>query len=215
MNIPGVTFHSRLAWVSPAYPVDGPRFDPSGVDTFVVHYTADNDLPDGDPGEDVEDIPGYLRGIQRYYETQRGYSIGYNYAVDWLGGVWQLRGVDFRCAANRGWNERSIAVLQLVDGQDPMTPAALEATRRLLAWCDGHVGRTLKVRPHSEVGSTHCPGDGIRRQIPDITPLEGDTMNYPKVIRLNGQNGSFAVWPGHKVWLPDPFSRDVFLSRTI
>lgn len=131
-SIPGVeTFHRREAWQDPKMPVVGPSPTMDQWDTFPLHYTAADNLIDGDPGEHAEDLPAYLRAIQRDYTLNRGYSIGYGFAVDWLGGVWELRGYDIRNAANRGWNHRTGPVLCLVDGDDPLTPEALWSVRAL------------------------------------------------------------------------------------
>jgi hypothetical protein len=135
-----VTFHDWDAWVDPRYPVTGPRADWTRIDTAVPHYTAAVNLIDGDPGEYVYNIPPYLRAIHLDYLTHRpqpdgssGYSIGYNFAVDWLGGIWRLRGWDIRCAANKGHNDHAYAILCLVDGADPVTNEAAAAIRWLVA----------------------------------------------------------------------------------
>lgn len=177
--IDGVTFHQRVSWQDPRYPVTGPALSwGSRIDTTPLHYTAADDLIDGDPGESAEDLPAYLRAMQRSYVTVRKYSLGYNFAVDWIGGVWEIRGFDIACAANRGWNHRSVAILCLVDGQDPMTPEAVESVRRLLAEIDRRAGRATIVRPHSEIGATQCCGDGIRAQIAAglITPWKDEPI---------------------------------------
>ena len=165
--IPGVVYHPRSSWQSPGPPVAGPGWSAASIDTLSLHYTAADDLIDGDPGEHADDLPAYLRAIQRDYLGRKpvGFSIGYSFAVDWLGGVWELRGYDYSAAANRGWNHRTVAVLCLVDGADPLTNEAVESVRKILAESNRRVGRELKVRPHSEIGATACPGDGIRRQI--------------------------------------------------
>ena len=162
--IPGVTFHPRASWQDPRKPITGPAPIPNRIDTFVVHYTAADDLIDGDPGERADDLPAYLRSMQSSYLSSRGYSVGYNFAVDWLGGVWELRGFDVRCAANKGWNERSIAVLCLVDGQDPLTVEALRSVNAIYAEANRRY-RPLALKGHRDVGATQCPGTGIYAQI--------------------------------------------------
>ena len=164
--VPGVeTFHGWSAWVDPRKPITGPAANRDLWDTFVLHYTAADDLIDGDPGEHAEDLPAYLRGMQRYYVDSRDYSVGYNFAVDWLGGVWMLRGFGIKCAANLNWNHRTIAVLCLVDGGDPMTAEAVASVNAIYAEAERRCGRSMNLVPHSAIGSTSCCGDGIRAQI--------------------------------------------------
>ena len=181
-SIPGVeTFHRREVWQDPKMPVKGPSPTMDQWDTFPLHYTAADDLIDGDPGEHAEDLPAYLRAIQRDYTLNRGYSIGYGFAVDWLGGVWELRGYDIRNAANRGWNHRTGPVLCLVDGDDPLTPEALWSVRALYREANRRTGRHLNDVGHRDIGATACPGGGIYGQIQrgEVTPLT-DAELYPK-----------------------------------
>lgn len=179
--IPGVTFHSRESWQAPNEPVRGPyAYEPARVLFGMAHYTASNDLIDGDPGESADDLPQYLRNIQHSYLTHRGYSLGYSFAVDWLGGVWEVRGFDYRPAANDGdkgeWevpnlNRFTVAVLYLVDGDDRLTAEAAAAGRAI--YREAH-RRTVSAggewtqfspKPHHETDYTACPGNGITRDI--------------------------------------------------
>lgn len=172
--IPGVqTLHRREDWQSPSEPVKGPAPTLEQVDTFPLHYTAADNLIDGDPGEHASMLPQYLRNIQHSYITNRGYSIGYGFAVDWLGGVWELRGYDIKNAANLGWNHRTLPVLCLVDWQDPLTSEALWSVRALYREANRRTGRSLNDVGHRDIGSTRCPGDGIYAQIQQglVTPL--------------------------------------------
>lgn len=189
------TIHPRSAWESAAYPVHGGALFPwSRVTHQAVHYTADDDLIDGDPGEHAEDLPGYIRAIQRDYVTHRGYSVGYNWAVDWLGGIWTLRGWDFQCAANLGANAYTFAVLMLVDGADPATPEATRAARWLGQEFRRRTGRTPIVQGHNELDGratpTGCPGAGILAQLHagpnggEFSPDWLDVEPLPPIIPL-------------------------------
>jgi len=126
------------------------------VDTFAVHYSAANSI--GDPVR-------FLRSTQSYYLRGRGYSIGYNFAISQAGAVYELRGWGLKCAANRGWNHRTIAVIVLVDGQDQMTAAAVASLNDLYAEAERRTGRPLALKGHRDIGSTSCPGEGVYAQI--------------------------------------------------
>lgn len=229
------TIHTRVVWQDPKMPVVGPALPWRTIDTNSIHYTAAVNLPDGDLGEFVNDLPEYLRRIQRDYTLNRkpGYSVGYNFAVDWLGGLWELRGFDIKCAANKEhkgvkWNERTVAVLCLVDGADELTNAAVEAVRWIVAETRRRAGRKTVIRGHQEIGATACPGAGIMRQIrsgelepsvqkppvveqpptPQPPPLEDDmslvifVAENPPAVFIGHSSGP--EYPAFQLeWLPD------------
>lgn len=159
----------RSVWQNPAQPVVGPAIDWSKIDTFVIHYTAAANLPDGDngPRESQSDVWPYLRSIQNDYTVNRGYSIGYNAAVDVWGCAYELRGADIKCAANKGHNDHTFACLMLVDGDDRASDLAAARVRRLVADAERLAGRKLKIVGHGEIGATSCPGRGLRQDIVD------------------------------------------------
>lgn len=162
--------HPRADWVDPALPVKGPAIFPwVTADRIAIHYTAALNLIDGDPGEDWAGIPAYLRAIHRDYMTnpKRGYSIGYGIAVDQRGHTWQLRGVTWKNAANLNWNDRTLAVLVLVDAADELRSPAVEAVRQIVAWfrAQSPFGDAVKIIGHRDIGATACPGNGVYGQI--------------------------------------------------
>jgi hypothetical protein len=193
-SVSGVaTVHPRSSWVDPRYPVTGPATNWGRIDTAVIHYTAADNLIDGDPGEHASNLPAYIRSIQKSYETNRGYSIGYWWAVDWLGGVWQLRGWDIKSAANATHNEHTAPILVLVDGADAATDEATKSIRALVAETSRIAGRPIAITGHGWLtgAQTECPGAGLRSQIaagdfvprppepepePTPEPIEDDDM---------------------------------------
>jgi hypothetical protein len=171
--VPGaLTVHPRSAWVDPAFPITGPIDDPANNDVVVIHYTAADNLIDGDPGEHASNLPAYLRAMQKEYVTKRGYSVGYLFAVDWLGGIWQIRGWAFESAANKGHNHRSFPILMLVDGADRATPEAVRSVRHIVTEAQRRAGRTLSIKGHGQLRvetgigtATACPGKGLQAQV--------------------------------------------------
>jgi hypothetical protein len=154
--------HIREDWENPAQTVAGntnsPGFPWSTADLVAVHYTAAATIPD--------DTAGYLRAIQNDYVTNRGYSIGYSVAVDQTGLSWELRGVDFKAAANRGMNDRTFCILVLVDGADPLNPAMLSTVQDLIAQFRAESPLDfVQIVGHQEIGATACPGIGVQTQI--------------------------------------------------
>lgn len=205
--------HSRLAWTNPREPITGPAVDWRTIDTVVIHYTAADDLIDGDPGEHADQLPAYMRAMQHAYLTSRGYSLGYCVAVDWLGGSWEIRGADIRCAANKDHNTHTFAILVLVDGNDMATHYAAAEIRRLVAEAEALAKRSLKIIGHGQLQNpnhpTGCPGSGLRAQITlgefspswvnpmqPPTPTEDDEMNTARLWRHPAYLNTFLVGAG-------------------
>jgi hypothetical protein len=138
-------------------PVVGPGMLLGSVTMVPAHYTAATTVP--------TDTASYLRSIQRDYTLNRGYSIGYNFAVDQTGQAWECRGFDIKCAANKGANDTTIAVLCLVDGAEAMNTSMCLTFSALGAEAERRCGDSLLVVGHRDIGATACPGDGIYGQV--------------------------------------------------
>jgi len=187
LPIPGIDrIVYRDQWEEPGYEINNATYTPPRQNWPLIrfgmaHYTAASNLPDGDPGETLQDVINFIRRTQRWYLSHHGYSLGYLHAVDWTGRAIELRGFDYRAAANNGdkgqWadinlNRITAPVLYIVDGQSPLTDAMAATGRNLYA---EYQRRTLKAggtswsqpspKPHSETDFTTCCGDGIRADI--------------------------------------------------
>jgi len=178
-----VTIRPRQDWQSASQPVVGPAINLSKITLLPAHYTAASTVP--------SDTPPYLRAIQNDYTVNRGYSIGYNFAIDKAGVAWELRGWDIKCAANKDMNEVTIAILCLVDGANAMNDNMVQTFTEIGAEAESRCRKDLLVVGHRDIGSTSCPGDGIYRQVqsgilepgsaptpipPTPTPTPGDDM---------------------------------------
>jgi hypothetical protein len=189
-----VTIRPREDWQDPNQPVVGPSINLGSIELVPAHYTAASNIPG--------DIPAYLRSIQNDYTVNRGYSIGYNFAVDQSGEAWELRGLDIKCAANKDMNEVTVAVLCLVDGADAMNDAMVATFQEIGALVEGTVGRQLLVVGHRDIGSTSCPGDGIYGQVqagllepndsPDpVPPTPQEDEMATVILAVEGRNAQF------------------------
>ena len=192
VNIPDVeTLHERSFWEEVGYRMVGdfdrnpPSQRPTEITTGICHYTSAINLPDGDPGESWMDIKQKLRDTQRDYLTNRvgggytrlsdnrffpGYSVGYLFAVDWLGGAWELRGFEFMSAANSQDNTWTAPILFITDGQDPGTEAQWATARAIWREFRRRSGRNdfaASAVGHDDLphGNTSCPGAGLFSQL--------------------------------------------------
>lgn len=171
----------RKDWQDPSNPVTGPRFHPNRVTHVALHYTADKKVP--------SDTGRYLANIQSAYTRSRGYSIGYNAAVDKDGVVWELRGFTYKCAANKEANNYTFAILCLVDGAEPANDKMIEGIKRVIKDVQNHCKSAILVG-HRDIGSTACPGDGLYNQLQNGVFNAPDNVEGPTMIQIDYAPGT-------------------------
>jgi hypothetical protein len=188
VNRPAI--QSRAAWG--ARP---PRSTPSiasALHLAVVHHSA------GTNAYTAADVPALLRSIQAYHMDANGWDdIGYNFAVDRFGRIWEARagGIDRAVigAHAAGFNTGSTGVSVLGNFDTAaVTPAAVSAVNAVLTWKfvvhgvdprtsvayrvgsgsprfpPGSVITTNRIVAHRDVGNTACPGGSLYAQLGNI-----------------------------------------------
>jgi hypothetical protein len=171
----------------------------------VIHHPA-GQTPDGDPTDRLE-VAQFLRNIQTAYVRDRGYSIGYSFAIDWRGDVWECRGWDLQPAANAGHNDHTLALLLIVDENQPATAAQLTTAREYAGELERRHGAPIVVTGHGQLrgAATACPGTGMREQIaaglfdPDHTdpaPPEEIPVMLARRVRVRGTKNVFLINAG-------------------
>jgi hypothetical protein len=171
----------RTAWQTTTNPIAGTPAVPHEWRYNTLHYCG-VDVNTSDPVR-------LLRNMQTAWTNQKGYSLGYNFAVFTDGSSYEIRGLDLRCAANgdQTSNRPGVAILlaiPAIDGQptDPM----IEAVRDLVAHTRARVPQSLLINGHREVrpSPTACPGQTIMHMIeagvfePTTEPLEEAGMIF-------------------------------------
>lgn len=166
-----------------------PRED---VRLLIVHHSATGN------GYRPEDVPGLLRGFQRYH-IRRGFpDIAYNFLVDRFGTVWEGRAGSLNAPVAGGSSDGAHGYAQLAcwighhRGASP-EPAAVEAMIGLLAalaatydidplaeipftplgsslWKPGVELLTPTIISHREMSDTECPGDAAHRLVTTVLP---------------------------------------------
>jgi len=159
----------RAAWTSvgpakPCHPMDG-------VSLITFHH-------DGDPGGFYEDklweTAAYLERIRAYHVQKAFEDIGYHYAIDRAGFVWQLRPVQYRGEHVRNgldakhqlhkWNDHNVGVVVLGNFmlQSP-TDAQKARICTFGAWLRKQYHLPIaQVKVHQELVTTECPGVQMR-----------------------------------------------------
>jgi hypothetical protein len=210
-------------WEEPGWTIaehtTSPPLDWSIITGVTLHYPADPHIR-AEPTR--PNLISHLQNAQRSYVSRpppRNYSYGYN-AVVWGGLSGEVRGDNFRCAANGNTtlNEDKFAIQIRVEGQTtasedtstPATPADIEEVNRLITWCEQQAGRPLEIGGHRELKPTGCPGDAIFAQITagvfHSNPPEVSTMQMFRFTELDtGPAPLFATVDGlHCSWLSGP-----------
>lgn len=195
----------RGAWQSPANPVTGPR--PTGREReLVFHWPGSTSVPTTLPA-----TLDTLRAMQADYTANRGYSLGYNWAIS-RDGYWiEIRGRDYRNAANLGRkvngnaNEWTSSVLMFcgTSKNTTVTGAQEWAVHELVR---AHYWRWPQ-RVHADLDPTSCAGPtviaavraGTFRPEPVPIPPPGDDkvikaithQDHPAVYLTDGMTKSY------------------------
>lgn len=150
--------------------------DPQDRDAFVVHYSTGEEL-----ARDRSEVDDWLRSIQDYHQGKGWADIGYNFAVDRFGRIWEGRGWNTVGAHADGWNTRGIGVVFLGDddpGRD-VPPAARAAIRLLYEVAVARAGHGLRIMGHRDANpDTACPGGELARFVDSNL-----TLGLPPVTR--------------------------------
>lgn len=128
------------------------------VTRFVVHYPA---TPGTIGAESAEKIAARLRGWRDYHINGHGWrDIGYNYAVDQAGRVWDLSGDHVGAHANAVGNVEGLGVLCIVGNTEQPSAEMVAALQWLYATKRKTFPRMTTVQGHQQVpgNSTECPG---------------------------------------------------------
>jgi hypothetical protein len=142
-----------------------------------------------------------LRNIQRAHlaNKKEGYiDIAYNFAVDYLGNVFELRGWDVQGGANgtTAANETYISVCYLAGPGQPFTDAAKQAFKSIRSEADKR-GIGSENKPHSAFKATACPGDEIRAFIPTLSGGESvPSTSKPSPAQPPAQTSQAPAFPG-------------------
>jgi hypothetical protein len=116
----------------------------------------------------------HMRMLQNYHIQTRGWSdLGYHYVVFQPYGrlrwarVFEGRKLNRVPAAQAGANTNTCAIAVVMRPGDELKWATKVQLRRLVNRVKRQAGPPVRVRPHSAVTETTCPGDKIRAFIRD------------------------------------------------
>ncbi len=147
----------RSAWAGASHPEAGASTPSGGVYRRVtVHHDGTHPFTSLQRGDVVRE----LRRIFVAHQQRRYFDIGYHFAVDRAGGLWEGRPLRYQGAHVRAENPKNIGIL-LLGNFERQRPAAAQwqALWELTAVLCGHYGiRARQVLGHRDLAQTHCPG---------------------------------------------------------
>lgn len=149
------------------------RAQPMGrIRRITVHHDAIDPMPASGPGE----VARRLEAIRRVHVNQHQWAdIGYHYAIDPAGRVWQARPLSLQGAHVKDNNHSNLGIVMLgnFERQRP-SQAALESLDRLIA---SEMRRfrvpITEIRTHREFAATACPGLHLQREMDRTRTIGG------------------------------------------
>lgn len=124
---------------------------------FMVHHGV------GSGGADVAAAKRILKSYQTLHIRNGWGDIGYNFAIDKWGNIYEARGLDKVGAHAGNNNTANVGVVLIGDSRNgDLTPAAKKAYQELYSWVNQQCGKKLAARVHSDVNSTDCPSKPAR-----------------------------------------------------
>lgn len=164
----------RPSWGARA-PKVAPEVAPSAKFAIVHHSVSTNAYNPGD-------VPAILRSVQAFHMDGNGWDdIGYNFAIDRFGGIWEARsgGIDRAVigahAFEDNYQSSGIVGLGEFDSQAP-TNAMVDSFGQLVGWKLQLHGWDVNIPfenrsavvGHRDVNQTACPGQQMYNRLPQI-----------------------------------------------
>ncbi|MCA9302750.1 MAG: N-acetylmuramoyl-L-alanine amidase [Phycisphaerales bacterium] len=138
--------------------------DPMGsVRRITVHHDAISPAPSGAYGDSVRRLTAIRKG-----HLGNGWAdIGYHYAIDPSGRVWEARPLVLQGAHVKDQNPNNIGVVMFGNYENIRpTASAMESLNRLLAHEMARFNIPIRnVYTHRELASTACPGRHLQEQM--------------------------------------------------
>jgi len=150
----------RSAWAK-AGP-DLKRVDPmDGVKLITFHHSGD---PKPFTTADYAETAQHLEYVREYHRSRNFQDIGYHFAIDRAGRVWQLRSLKYQGQHVRYNNEHNIGVVCLGNFDlQTMSAAQKDKARSFGQLLRHQYGLSIsQVKTHKEIVKTECPGNDMQ-----------------------------------------------------
>lgn len=176
-------FKPRSSWTDE--PRGGASLAPRGVIGMASHWPGST--TDAYGVETEARVAARLRGWWDYHVNTRGWAdIGYNFAIDQAGRVWDLRGsgrvgAHAASASNTDANREWIGVLHILGDRETPTVAMAQAHWDLWDLLRPKFANMDEERGHGQVpgAQTSCPGPFVLRMLAAGRPSQPPTPEPP------------------------------------
>jgi hypothetical protein len=158
---------------------------PANRTGIIIHHSVTAQ------GTDEASVAGILRTIDKFHRSKGWGGIGYNFAVDHAGRVYEARGRDIIGVHASGSNTANFGICFIGNSDKKVSDKAVAAIAKIVENLQNASGKKLKVQGHRDVNSTGCPGSKL------YTEIKAGTFN----IRYKVQSYVLAL-PGdtyHKI----------------
>ena len=138
------------------------RVDPmDGVKLITFHHSGD---PKPFWSNDFGETAQHLEYVREYHRSRNFQDIGYHFAIDRVGRVWQLRSLKYQGQHVRYNNEHNLGVVVLGNfDMQPMTQQQKDKVRIFGSLLRKQYALPIaRVYTHQEIVSTECPGHGMQ-----------------------------------------------------
>jgi hypothetical protein len=150
----------RSAWTR-----EGPNMatiDPmNGVKLITFHHSGD---PKPFTSSDYAETAQHLEYVREYHRSRNFQDIGYHFAIDRAGRVWQLRSLAYQGQHVRYNNEHNIGIVVLGNFDlQAMTAAQKQRVQNFSPLVRKQYDLPIsRVKTHQELVSTECPGSDMQ-----------------------------------------------------
>jgi hypothetical protein len=132
---------------------------PANRTGIVIHHSVTSQ------GTTEASVSSILRTIDGFHRRKGWGGIGYNFAVDHQGRVYEARGRDIIGVHASGSNTANFGICFIGNSDKKLTPKAVAAIAKLVENLQNAAGKNLKVQGHRDVNSTGCPGSKLYTEI--------------------------------------------------
>ena len=153
-----------------------------GIRSITIHHDAISPRPSGQYADSVR----RLKAIRSGHLSHQWADIGYHYAIDPAGRVWQGRSLVYQGAHVKNQNPGNIGIV-VFGNHEQVTPtaSALESLNKLIAHEMLRFGVSMnRVRTHRELAPTACPGKHLQARMNEMRRPGGQlAMAVPAALR--------------------------------
>jgi hypothetical protein len=132
---------------------------PANRTGIIIHHSVTAQ------GTTEASVSSILRTIDGFHRRKGWGGIGYNFAVDHQGRVYEARGRDIIGVHAAGSNTANFGICFIGNSDKKLTPKAVAAIAKLVENLQNAAGKNLKVQGHRDVNSTGCPGSKLYTEI--------------------------------------------------